>query len=837
MWSTFNRQLPGLLIFLTAAAVVLGLVSGRLRLEWNSGRVAVSVTLGRPRTLLLPLQFAEGWTVLALVLLVLWASAEAIVRSEWMSGLTALVSLAALGGVCGFLLAKSRLNALAFTLAGLEAGFLTIVWVTHGMAAGGTTPHPLWQFWWPVQPWLAEFWRSTTWGAQMGLLAIAWITGLWTAWWVFRRQRGLVALLPSGAVIAVDVLNDPTHSVLSFLVAIWLAAGVSLLLRLHYVGLARRWRERRIPRAADTGWNFGEIGFEATSALLVLSFLIPPLNQQDLSSVFVPSDLSFANFGRSLGLGTSGGGRGGTINTGFALNVRPWGPIRRSSQPVFEATGLDTADALYWEGIALGAFDGQEWTALSAADGVAVGLESPHAAGRSIPLLESEVLLSGQRALSVTFTVRQAGLGTIFGGGMLRKVEGSPTAVRGLTPDLAIGARPAADTAPVNGRFPRAAFATVDQVTVPPHTRLPSKYTTSSLASVADVQSLRAAGTTYPGWIKPFTKVYNHGGPHNEFQRQADAAIARLARQVVAAAGATNVYEQATAIEAYLRRTDGASEGPASARPFTYDLETPSPPGDQRAVDYFLLRTHRGYCEYFASSMGVMLRTLGIPARLVNGFGKGSYDPQRGFVVRAQDAHTWVEVYFPGYGWVPFEPTPDPNYPLIDRPSTPPGGASGPEGTAAGGAGVTRESEREPDEGVGDQGAGGAAIGAARQLSLPALILLLLTLAAFLALQLYLRVGDARRIWRRLMVLGARYRVPARPSDTPLEFGERLAVAVPTVGISVRSLAALYTRACFRKDGLSAPESQELQTAWNQVRRRYLSLLWRSLRPPQTAEI
>ena len=80
-------------------------------------------------------------------------------------------------------------------------------------------------------------------------------------------------------------------------------------------------------------------------------------------------------------------------------------------------------------------------------------------------------------------------------------------------------------------------------------------------------------------------------------------------------------------------------------------------------IGSFLFVSKKGYCEYFASAMAIMLRTLGVPARLVNGFQTGSYNRfGKDFVVRARDAHSWVEVYFPRYGWIPFDPTPpDPN--------------------------------------------------------------------------------------------------------------------------------------------------------------------------------
>jgi hypothetical protein len=77
------------------------------------------------------------------------------------------------------------------------------------------------------------------------------------------------------------------------------------------------------------------------------------------------------------------------------------------------------------------------------------------------------------------------------------------------------------------------------------------------------------------------------------------------------------------------------------------------------AVEYFLFEQKRGYCEQFSSSLAVMARSLGIPARIATGYVPGEYNPFTGLhEVRASDAHAWVEVYFPGYGWSTFDPTP-----------------------------------------------------------------------------------------------------------------------------------------------------------------------------------
>ncbi len=129
-----------------------------------------------------------------------------------------------------------------------------------------------------------------------------------------------------------------------------------------------------------------------------------------------------------------------------------------------------------------------------------------------------------------------------------------------------------------------------------------------------------------------------------------DTRIAPLAQQVTAKA--TNNYDRARALELYLQ-----------AR-FGYTLQLPSTPPDDPVAN-FLFERKQGHCEYFASSMALMLRQLGIPSRIVNGFRTGEFNDLTGsYIIRARDAHSWVEAYFPGQGWVAFDPTPASDRPL-----------------------------------------------------------------------------------------------------------------------------------------------------------------------------
>jgi hypothetical protein len=112
-------------------------------------------------------------------------------------------------------------------------------------------------------------------------------------------------------------------------------------------------------------------------------------------------------------------------------------------------------------------------------------------------------------------------------------------------------------------------------------------------------------------------------------------------------------YDRALAIEQYLRG-------------FEYTLDLEEPPEYHDLVDYFIFELGKGYCDYFATSMVVLSRAAGIPARLVTGYAASTYDLERDqYIVTADQAHSWAELYFPGFGWVTFEPTP--GRPQLDR--------------------------------------------------------------------------------------------------------------------------------------------------------------------------
>lgn len=161
-------------------------------------------------------------------------------------------------------------------------------------------------------------------------------------------------------------------------------------------------------------------------------------------------------------------------------------------------------------------------------------------------------------------------------------------------------------------------------------------YSVLSLRQDEDPEALREASTRYPSDIR---------SQYLQLPESATERTRELAEQVTE--GKTTVYDQVVAVRDYLLAT------------YPYDYHPPPQAPNTDAVDQFLFVDQRGLCEHFVSAMVIMLRELGIPARLVAGYGSGDYNSLTGYYeVRANDAHAWVEVYFPGSGWVPFDPTP-----------------------------------------------------------------------------------------------------------------------------------------------------------------------------------
>jgi transglutaminase-like putative cysteine protease len=228
-----------------------------------------------------------------------------------------------------------------------------------------------------------------------------------------------------------------------------------------------------------------------------------------------------------------------------------------------------------------------------------------------------------------------------------------------------------------------------DVVVLPQALHRGQRFSVWSFVPRARPSDLAKAGTEYPQAMDRYLDVIQGGGrvpkfgtPNREtlmdiffnvtwdgdLLMQANRPLYDAARDVVG--DAQTPYAATVALVAWFRRDGG----------FRYDQQPPPPAPNEPALADFVTQTKRGYCQHYAGAMALMLRYLGVPARVAAGFTSGSYDSDKHeWKVTDHEAHDWVEVYFPGWGWMPFDPTPgrgllnaayDPSSPAFDTRDT-----------------------------------------------------------------------------------------------------------------------------------------------------------------------
>jgi transglutaminase-like putative cysteine protease len=344
-------------------------------------------------------------------------------------------------------------------------------------------------------------------------------------------------------------------------------------------------------------------------------------------------------------------------------------------------------EAHYWKAETLNQFDGLRW--LNAGPTTRRGFEFPERAeagwneeiGFTVRELTSDVLVSAGSTLGV-----DVGRGTtLIGDGTVRLIgrnleEGDRYGVNAYVPDPS-----AAEMRAASGSYDRSL----------------AEYTTFLLPRLGETAlepSGDEQGPRRPAAPAPVVSVPLWDGP-NGAAEPAVGALARspyeemhaLARRL--AAGEPTVYDVVKRVEGYLQGN------------LRYD-ETP--PERAYPLQAFVFDDRRGYCQQFSGAMALMLRMNGIPARVASGFSPGLRDAEAGeFRVRDLDAHSWVEVYFDGIGWVPFDPTP--SAAPAESQSTGAGATSAARGNAeeTGAEGAPRQRERPraaPGAGAGDGG-------------------------------------------------------------------------------------------------------------------------------------
>lgn len=349
--------------------------------------------------------------------------------------------------------------------------------------------------------------------------------------------------------------------------------------------------------------------------------------------------------------------------------------------------------------------------------------------------------------------------------------------------------------------------------------------------SRANEAQLGTAGTEYPDVVRDL---------YLDDSRVTDRVRA-LAQDVVDAAEATNPYEQAKALAAFLQRDPS----------FTYRTVAAVPEPGVDLVDFFLFdpeSDRSGFCQYYASAMVMMARSLGLPARVAVGFAPGERtdaDPETDtFLVRESNAHAWAEVFFPGYGWQIFEATKSIN-PGFARATGNPSTVTPPRT----GVDPLLEFELDPAlrrniralpsvdfiDGAIDAANPDAPTDqeSARTGNVLLVAALILGAAAFIWLRMrhlqrrwrLLPAGD--RAWQRLTVAAGRAGVGPRPSETIYEYSGWLEEQLPSHVEPIRTVADGKVWQAYSGQRMTRIASSRLEEAWAKLR---LPLVWLAIR-------
>ncbi|MDQ6918805.1 MAG: transglutaminase domain-containing protein, partial [Candidatus Dormibacteraeota bacterium] len=742
------------------------------------------------------ISFAELPTIL-LVAFLAQVVAQSTIIMAWVNHSEVFTPVAFLAVVVMSVLALARVvpTFVALTLGAI--GTALVPWYLNATALHAA--HPSSPFGVPSpDTWLNSITGSTeTIDASLFLFlgsVIFWVVGGWLAWCTLRWRKPILGIFPGAAVFATNVLNSKDEQNANTLY--FLLLTIALLLWSNYRASLLRALKSGLRLSSDSRWDFWETGVAATAGVMLLAIFVPPLTHDD-QTVNVENGVfrNWAEFQQNLNHPVEVG-RGGTaaFSSGFALDAGLNGPLRRSDRVVFVYNfNGQYLGPRYFRGVNLqNGNRPNQWAYLNNQFGFQFFV------GKNQNVSYADGILHEQNGSTIQVHMLRPPANApdlLFYPGQLNRTDRDAIAVESYK----AAATPS--------------FGTVDRVASShPATSAGFYKVTVSYANPTE-DELRNAGTDYAAWLVPYLSypgltgtpafTTTNGGTSGQASNNivvigsggvtspTTLKIKALADQVTAKL--TNNYDKAAAIESYLRSN------------YTYTLTPPVPKdGTTDPIGAFLFDAKTGYCEYFATAMGDMLRAEGIPTRLVNGFGPGTYDSKiKQYVVKESDAHTWVEAFFPGYGWIPFEPTPDGNYYSIPRAQAPntcnrDQCATGDSTVdTAGGSAARAKALKDLGGDVPNQT---GPLGGSGQFPLWLLIpfgFLLLGAVAFFAASRYLRPHTAGEVWTRLGVLSRLAGDSGPAGETPSETGRRLAAAYPEMTRPIHELTDSFVVAAY----------------------------------------
>ncbi|GAC1357484.1 MAG: transglutaminaseTgpA domain-containing protein [Herpetosiphon sp.] len=764
------------------------------------------------------------WAVtVALVMAMCFAVVSSVVHANWASGLGAAIPVMWGGLLLGALFGRFK------WLAGLPAHIFSVilgaVWTVQIVGPQLGAGLPTWRdraIELLIRVIVAG--RLVAQGGQgddltlfVAVVAlIAWFLAYFSAWLLLRNGFAWWVVLLNAVVLFLN-LTYASPKPPAGLFFLYVGAALLIIVQQNYLQRARTWDAAAMEYPDFLGWRFVGWSVAVVLAMLIGSTLLPtrittaqvahvwqrvrePWQQvqarwdRTFSTINAPANAVGGGF--SSKSFTLGGAR--TLGTELVMEVK---------SPRFD----------YWRATAYDRYDGRlSWPNTTgdiarAVLGRATVEESltPLAANTTMPQLDAD----RRTVINQTFILHQGfAAPTLFAA--TQPISLSIPSLVQHTYLRAAGASVAnySDTTLVQAQSP---------------VRDGLSYTVASSVADADKQTLRAAPVEYAQWLQRYLQL-----PPTLPKRLRDKV-----HEIVTDGKAGNPYDKAEAIQNFLRT-------------FPYDEKIPSPPDDRDVVDYFVFDLKRGYCDYFASAMVVMLRTEGIPARIAQGYAGGEWNPEtESYVVRQNFAHTWPEVYFPGYGWQRFEPTPA-SYTRgperADAPANQQSGANNARGAGRLFGGMLEDQdlqriERQIAEHDGNapitpeqmnaaiakhneevhavrvrtwQTRGGGGLG---------ILLALLAYWWFIGREQGPLPPSA--FYRRLLRWARFAGVKTPASATPVEMAGAVARRVPGRRWELETIAAAYTRECYGERTVA----RDVEPAWKALRKPLLSAMLRRL--------
>ncbi|MEA2653586.1 MAG: hypothetical protein QOI37_813 [Chloroflexota bacterium] len=748
----------------------------------------------------IPLAPAEGWLTLLCVLVICLTMAWAIRDGRWVFGRANYLDhlfVSAIGGVLvGFIGPKVGWGRWLTFLIGSVFAALIVPLLTATVAfPHGASLHELYEATAGsvVSAYidLALLDLSTTpqflhYMLSFGLLV--WATSMFASYAVFGHRRPLSGVVVVGVILVVD-MSLTSNDELPVLVLFSLAS-LFLLIRAHVFDEQTEWVRRRIGDPASISSVYLRGGTAFIAAAVAAAFLLTQTAASaPLAGAWDGVQAGLIDISRSVQrfLPTGGSNRAIGLSFGPTATVgQQWSTDRGVAVTI--ARNPTDDGHYYWRAITYDQIDLKGW-GQSASKTAVIPSTTPLLAG-----LADNVDPKGRHPF--TFTVTPVGF---RGSSILSPV--TPIEVRESVRLTSIGQAGYFASLERNGGS--------------------GPYTVTALTPMdgndpgqLNEAALRAAGQDYPVEIKA---LYLPPLPDGMIGPTA----LRLENKIVAEAKSKAPYDLANQLVREL-------QSPAN---FTYTT-------DVRGLDCANLSTvecftanKQGFCQYYAATMAVLLRDLGVPTRIAEGFlpgTRGELDATE--VVQNSSAHAWVEVYFPGFGWVPFDPTGGSLSQITPLPSGVPVASAGPRSTAtlpvaSGKTGLERDQPGGPVVGP-SRGGGGGPLGPL--VAVGALLLFIVALLAFLAWQRGPRGGtSAESAYGNVTRIASRLGFGPRPAQTVYEYAGVLGDLLPTLRPELQTVARAKVESVYAREILGPERLDSLRAAQRRLRVRLLKLALR----------